>query len=444
MGASGTSGRRDLPVGGVKLAADSSSDGVACCVVRGRNRGTVLSVGVVLSSLRRQKGWTQEELAEESGVSVRTIRNLESGRVSNPRQASVELLFLALEADFGRHAIPAVAQYGGEGGEWFGVRPPINAFVGRSGEMTHLAGTVMKDRITVLAGPGGVGKTRLALEVAQMLQSRLVGDVFVLELGKLPAEERQPLPGVEPTLGLVDEMTGGKLLEGLANPAAGHESPGRQTLVVLDNAEHVPHTAATLAEYLVQEHPRVRVLITSRRTVPAPSAQVHDVTALGSGEALELMLGRVRSKCPHLNLSPDLEAVRDLCRRLEGMPRAIEFAAEKLRAIPVGRLLTDMFTSQVLASSPPDALPHQRSLSSSVHWSVGLLEDRNRDMLKVLARMPHSFTIEDAEVALPRGEFTSSEIYDRLGELVESSLVHVRHGRQYTYQVLSQVRAFVL
>ncbi|MFE1441869.1 helix-turn-helix domain-containing protein [Streptomyces sp. NPDC058739] len=421
-----------------------------------------MSLGVVVQGLRSQKGWTQEELSEKSGISIRTIRNLESGRITNPRRSSVDLLFAALDESGGHRPYrpsplrladlaPAVGSAGFDAlrtgaRPWHGPRPPINSFIGRERDLATLTGTVLDNRVTLLTGPGGVGKTRLALAAAESLQTHLDGPVFVIGLGAVPAESRSPILDVDDLVRADDGRHRVELSALLNAPLTGGGTSVMQSLVVLDNAEHLPQGAAMFAEHLVRERPGTHVVITTRRSVPAPSAQVYEVAPLpaDSPDALELLLSRVRSICPALDLSHDLDAVRRLCRHLEGIPRTIEFAAEKLRAIPVSRLVTDAFGTHELGCADPSTLPHQRSLSASVRWSLDLLDDRHRTVLRELAQTPSPFTIDEVERVLAHhSDLSSTEIFDVVAELVENSLVHVCHGREYTYHLLAQVRAFV-
>ncbi|WP_371600267.1 helix-turn-helix domain-containing protein [Streptomyces sp. NBC_00564] len=413
-----------------------------------------------MHGLRSRRGWTQEELSEKSGISIRTIRNLESGRIANPRRSSVDLLFAALDESGGPRSYqpfplrlvdlaPAVESTGPEvprpvARPWHGPRPPINSFIGRERDLAKLTGTVLDNRVTLLTGPGGVGKTRLALAAAETLHAHLDGPVFVLGLGAVPPETRSPILDVDDLVRADRGRHQSELSALLKAPPTGGGASVMQSLVVLDNAEHLPQAAAMFAEHLVRERPGTHVVITTRRAVPAPSAQVYEVAPLpaDSPDALELLLSRVRSTCPALDLSHDLDAVRTLCRHLEGIPRTIEFAAEKLRAIPVGRLMTDVFGTHELGCADPSTLPHQRSLSGSVRWSLELLDDRHRTVLRVLVGMRSPFTIDEVERELAHSDLSSSEIFDVVAELVESSLVHVYHGRQYTYHILTQVRAF--
>lgn len=392
-------------------------------------------------SRRRAFGWTQEQLAEQSTLSVRTIRNLEAGAIRNPRQSSVALLMTALDV-----AVPPVRTL-------YSVPPPAPAPtapadcpapadrpdpadepqgpLGRAAELRQLLEAVAAHRLVVLTGPGGVGKSRLALAAAERLRGAFGGQVTTVELTTLAPEPD----------------TGADAAESIrrALPTQVELSAGGERLIVLDCATHVVRGVSRLARQLLAEHPGLRLLVTSRRPLLLASARVCELGPLrldpDAGEALspaaELFLRRARASCPTLDLGSRPGEVSLLCRRLEGLPLAIEAAAQCVRAVPLGALLRDGTVAQVLGQATGSVHPHQRTLAENVRWSHRLLTAEQRSLLRQLALFGGRFTIEEVEAACGR------EAIGTLTELVDASLVQVHRRAQYTYSLLAVVREFV-
>jgi transcriptional regulator with XRE-family HTH domain len=369
-----------------------------------------------LARLRVKSGLTQEELSERSGVSVRTIRNLERGQVRKPRRSSVDLLLTVLGPDLR----PELTGLGS--GAWRGPRPPRTSLVGRSGEVEQLAGLVAKNQVVVISGPGGVGKSRVALAVAEDMRHWFADGVAVVEMGQIPAEHRsdsQPARRLAPSLVL-------DVLAGDPRPV------DHNLLLVLDNTEHLPLTTAMLVERLLDEYPSLHILITTRRPPKLHGAGIWEIPPLPGSQAVDLLLQRVRTTCPTLDLSGESMRTAALCQQLDGIPRLIEFAAHLLRLVSLPTLLADDRATRLLGSADFAVLPHQRTLADSLRWSLSLLDERQRNFLTRLARFPgltHPATGEGVEL---------------LAELADASLLQVVRGSQYEYRMMRHVRAFLV
>src|SRR6266487_469332 len=422
---------------------------------------------------RREVGWTQEELAELSGVSVRTIRNLESGSINNPRRASIELVLKALDVTIsplllmgtnGGASGPAprvtdlLAREAGwpehdgtsERRTWHGRRPDAEPMIGRDCDLRHVIETVKSHRLVILTGPGGVGKTRLALAAADHVGALYRDGVAVAELGTLIPERVNAVQAFgnvrDAVLPMIDPLGPGAGQTDNGQPAA-----APRMLVVIDNAEHVVESVTRLAQQLLARHVGLHLIVTARRPLPLTSARVWEVNPLGTDTsggvgarpaAVELFLRRAHASCPTLNLGDRLPAVAELCRRLEGLPLAIELAAHRIRAVSLDTLLRDERISQLIGHVSVGGLPHQRTLPGSVLWSYDMLTEEQRALLHHVARFGGPFTIEDVEGLRPVGAAYATNI-SLLAELVDASLVQVSRYPQYTYRILAFVREYV-
>ena len=445
------------------------------------------SIREFLVEQRRAIGWTQEELAERSGLSVRTIRNLEIGTISNPRRASVELLLKALQPTPAHGVVPQPDGVSPDGARvlvdvrefrtpvgpppaWRGRRPDREPLIGRAVDVAHLAGAVGECPLVVLVGPGGAGKTRLALATAEHAGASFADGVAVVELGLVAAERHDPARAAVEVrravgaagLHLPDlpsdppDQPAGRLHHQSAGqpgrPAPG--TPDPHLLVVLDNVEHVLHAVVPVTQQILSRYPNARIIATSRRPLAVTPSYVWEVGPLdvgdgpgdrpGDGPAVELFLRRAAAACPGLDLSGRQAEVAELCRRLEGLPLAIELAAHQIRSVPLHALLGREPIARILGQTRAAALPHQRTLAESVRWSYDLLGEGPRQLLHHLAGRFDRFTLEDLERVPPRGHPTgASGLIGPLADLVDASLIHVRRGTQYQYRFFGFVREFV-
>ncbi|MER7787225.1 helix-turn-helix domain-containing protein [Streptomyces sp. NPDC097640] len=416
-----------------------------------------------LLSQRRISGWTQEELSERSGVSVRTIRNLETGSNTNPRRTSVALLLSALGA--GPAPLPEAASWGGDDmtvvpdqhqhaqphrtaelSPWHGPRPLGDPLVGRQTDMRHILASAQRSRLVVVTGPGGVGKTRLALAAASRLRPLFRDGVAVVELHDCPPEHLDPAYAGAELTRVTREFTN----ESEYLPRRVHS--GRR-LLILDGAEHVAQQTARLARQLLDEHPGLHLLVTSRRALAASAAETWEVEPLRVDgpkgrdmpvpSAVELLLRRVQAGLPTLDLAHHLPMVTRLCRLLDGVPLAIEIAAQRLRSLPLTSLLQEDTLFHLLDQADTGGLSAHRTLSDSVRWSYDLLPAPHRQLLRDLVALPDGFTLDDVLTAQPSRRPDLVRVAHLLAELVDASLVQTHRERQYTYRVHALVRHVV-
>jgi predicted ATPase/DNA-binding CsgD family transcriptional regulator len=312
------------------------------------------------------------------------------------------------------------------------VPSEATTFIGRRRELAELRAKLATARLVSLVGPGGVGKTRLAIRAATELGRGFRDGAWFVEL----AEVRDP------------SLVSNAVVAGfdLRDQAATEPQAlllaylqDKQLLLVLDNCEHLLGTAAELTKEVIKSAPGVRVLATSREplsvageyVVPVPPLELPPVHAdespaqLRDNESMLLFTERAGAASGKFEVtSANLAAVADLCRRLDGLPLAIELAAVRTRVLTVDQILdrlSDRFT--LLAGGGQAALPRHRTLRITIDWSHELLEPVDRALLRRLCVFAGHFTLEDVEGVCASDDVPASGVLDGLSSLVDKSLV---------------------
>ncbi|MEV7534244.1 ATP-binding protein [Streptomyces hydrogenans] len=321
----------------------------------------------------------------------------------------------------------------GEGPEAPGRRAPslparLTSFIGRDEELVALSGELTSARLVTLLGPGGVGKTRLALEAAEAYEGD--GTVHLAELASVREESEVPgavltaLGARETMLRGSDGLLGGDPLSRLVEHCA-----GRRMLLILDNCEHVVGAAARLAEVVLARCPGVRVLATSREPLGVPGERSRPLGPLPEAAALRLLGERGAAARPGFEVAGDLVSAREIVRRLDGLPLAIELAAARLRVLSARQIadrLDDRF--RLLTSGARTVLPRQQTLRAVVDWSWELLDEPERAVLRRLAVFTGGCDLEAAEAVCAGPE--GADVLDVLAALVDKSLVVAAPGER--------------
>ncbi|MFG1700282.1 BTAD domain-containing putative transcriptional regulator [Nonomuraea sp. NPDC049309] len=315
---------------------------------------------------------------------------------------------------------------------------PLSPLIGRDAAVADVRDLLRMHRLVTLTGPGGVGKTRLALAAAGAPETaeRFGGGVWLVELAALrpgarPAEVAEAVAAV---LGLRDDAPG-TLQDRL--PAA---LAGRPALLVLDNCEHVVEQVAELAGRLLRAAPELRVLATGQEPLRIEGETVHAVPPLDLEAAVELFTARAGlSTRPSGGADPD---VVEICARLDGIPLALELAATRMRTLTPRQLaerLDDRF--RLLASGHRDAPARQRTLRAMIDWSWELLTGPERVVLRRLAVHADGCTLEAAEDVCAE---PGLDVLDLLARLVDRSLVIRTEapGAESRYRLLESVSAY--
>jgi predicted ATPase/transcriptional regulator with XRE-family HTH domain len=404
---------------------------------------TYQTASAMITALRKNCGWTQEKLADHSGISVRTIRNLESGRIAVPRASTINLLLDVLDPSLAQRMqtqrreiteamVPKPEREASrpQGGGWRGPRPPRTPLVGREAEVEQLARTVLGSPLTLLTGPGGVGKSRLAAAVAEAVGHRFADGVAVAQLGTLPREDGHNhylAPALDRVTSLFRDERG---------------SAPHRMLLILDDTEHLPYTTSLLVEHLFATAPDIRILVTSRQPTAMPESRIREVAPLPDAAAVELLARRLPDRAPALDFPDAAEKLAELCRELDGIPRLLEFAAYRLRTASVTTLLSSSGFLNLLQVPDFLALPHQRSLDASMRWSLDMLSDGRQELAIRLAKFA---TTETGELIDPPTRLDDVDGTILLAELANASLLQVsREEGRYTYRMMRHVRRYLM
>ena len=335
----------------------------------------------------------------------------------------------------------------------------VNSFVGRHGAITELKGLIHRHRLVTLVGAGGIGKSRLALQLAAEVMDEFLDGVWLVELA--------PLPGPEVVTATVARVLGMGDPPDISVAAVGEFLRTRRVLLILDNCEHVLDACAQLADAVLRAAPHVCLLATSREAIRVtgecryevaplsfPGAQERELAAVRAYSAVAMLLDRAREQSPRFELSPaNLAAIVKICRELDGVPLALELAAARIRSLPVdeiARRLPDRF--RLLTIGPRTASPRHKSLESLVAWSYHLLDEDERAMLARLSAFAGSFDLAAVEAVCDFGALADASMPELLGSLVEKSLAvlvaqaeEADAGRSASgdrYRLLETIRAF--
>ncbi|UNZ19614.1 BTAD domain-containing putative transcriptional regulator [Streptomyces sp. 891-h] len=321
------------------------------------------------------------------------------------------------------------------------LRTGLNSFVGREAELGQLGRRLGTARLVTLTGPGGAGKTRLSLEAAARARAEYdeewADGVWVAELAAVrdPDDQGATAEAVLTALGGRETVLTGTTAEGLraaTDPTLGdplaqlaERCATRRMLLVLDNCEHLIDAAARVVETLLVECPGVTVLATSREPLGVPGEVVRPVEPLPDPVALRLLAERGAAARPGFRTADDPEACAEICRRLDGLPLAIELAAARLRSLTPGQLARRLdHRFRLLTSGNRTVLPRQQTLRAVVDWSWELLDAAERAVLRRLAVFAGGCELEQAEeVCADLVEGSDGDVAALLSSLVDKSLV---------------------
>ncbi|MEU6576943.1 BTAD domain-containing putative transcriptional regulator [Streptomyces sp. NPDC046805] len=305
----------------------------------------------------------------------------------------------------------------------------LTSFVGREADIEAIRGDLAAARLVTLLGPGGAGKTRLSQEAAETVRDAGRGGVWLAELA--PVDDPDAVPeAVLTAIGARETVLHGAGAENMRAVAERYDDPverlvehcgRRRMLIILDNCEHVVDAAAHLVERLLERCPGLTVLATSREPLGVPGELLRPVEPLPEPVALRLLADRGAAARPGFRTYADAEtaaACAEICRRLDGLPLAIELAAARLRMLTPRQIadrLDDRF--RLLTSGSRTVLPRQQTLRAVVDWSWDLLDEDERDVLRRLSVFAGGCDLAAAEAVC------GLVALDALGSLVDKSLV---------------------
>jgi predicted ATPase/DNA-binding SARP family transcriptional activator len=374
-----------------------------------------------LAAYRRARTFLSEEFGLEPGEELQALELAVLRQELPSVSTSVE-----------RHNLPA----------------PLTSLVGRERDLDEIAALLRSHRLVTLTGPGGVGKTRLALEAASRQVGAWAGGVWLVDLAA-QEDARSTVSVVARVLGVL-ERPDVTPLEGLVEHLR-HE----EVLILLDNCEHLASASGGLVHEILRAAPAVRVLATSRTPLGVPGEVDFAVSPLEAPEdhlpvdemarsaSVRLFLDRARAVCRDLApTATDLATVARICRELDGLPLAIELAAARLKALSIDDLASRLDDRlRLLRSAGRSPVARHQTLRATIDWSYRLLEADERELLAALSVFSGGCTLASVAAVCTGGDAMRAE--ELLGRLVDSSLVVARPGQRSTrYRLLETIREY--
>jgi non-specific serine/threonine protein kinase len=414
---------------------------------------------------------TQEELAERAGISPRSISGLERGEGATPRRDTVSLLVKALglagtdRAEFQamvvRRRPPGPRLLTDPPGSILPIDAPrhnlpraLNSFVGREQEVNELGTILASAPLVTLVGVGGVGKTRLARELAHVHAVAYADGAWLVELAEL-ADPTLVAGAIAAAVGLatIDVRDTMSVLTDYLRP--------RHMLLVLDNCEHLIGACAELLSHLLRVCPHLHILATSREPVaingeiiwllrplelPDPNTPLSaiEITDLA---AVKLFVERARAVNPSISLTDEnAAAIARVCVAVDGIPLAIELAAARTRVVTVEQLSEILeHDVHILGGAVRGGAPRHRTIRATIDWSHDLLGEREQILLRRLSVFTGRWTLEMAEEMCTGTGIDRDDMLDVLAQLVDKSMVLVDARDSVAhYRLLEPVRQYAL
>ncbi|WP_082459794.1 MULTISPECIES: LuxR C-terminal-related transcriptional regulator [unclassified Mycobacterium] len=319
--------------------------------------------------------------------------------------------------------------------------PQLTSFVGRGAEMKTVRQIVAENRLVTLTGAGGVGKTRLAVQVADEMESDFGDGVWYVDLAPIADADTVPVAATR-ALGLPDQA-GRSTMDTLTRVIA-----GRHMLIVLDNCEHLIDACASLTVALLATCPAVTILATSREPIRVAGEVAWAVPSLSlAGEAIALFTDRARRvRADFVVNEENSETVSEICRRLDGIPLAIELAAARVRALSLVQILDSLHNRfRLLTGGARTAVRRQQTLRASVDWSHALLTEPERVLFRRAAVFMGGFDLDAAQAVCGDSDIERYQTLDQLTLLIDKSLVVADDSDFGTrYRMLETVRQYAL
>ena len=416
--------------------------------------------GDLLRQYRNAARLTQEDLAEQAGLSVDAISLLERGERRRPHRHTMQSLADALGLSqperirFETAARMNAGSISTDGVQLTNLPSQLTPFIGREREVEEVRHRLLRPdvRLLTLTGPGGVGKTRLGLEVAQRVVDQFADGVCFVGLASI--SDHALVPSAIARALQVKQGAGQSVAEAL-----GQYLRERQQLLVLDNLERLLDAGPPLAQ-LLAGCPRLKLLVTSRvvlrlqgehsyevptLTLP-PAGYRPSLEQLNRYEGIRLFAQRAQAARPEFRITAEnASAVIELCRRLDGLPLAIELAAARVRLLPPGAVLARLGNRLALLTDGARDLPdRQQTLRATLDWSYGLLSVAERSLFARLAVFAGGWTLEVAEAVCDVGD--EVEVLRHISALVDKSLVKQQADTQHEprFTMLETVREYAL
>lgn len=378
-------------------------------------------------------------------MSVNGISALERGANQTPQRRTLELLVKALDLNVEQARVleeaatrPSRPRYGAHGPDAEDFPHPLTPFFGRAESLAAVMQLIDERSLVTLTGPGGIGKTRLALKAAEESVNCFHDGVAFVDLAPLRAEE-SVLLALSAHFG-VKGSGSESLLDRLVGALRSKEA-----LLVVDNCEHLVPAVASAAAALIRGCPKVRIIATSRQPLNVPGEQLFRVPPLDVDAAVELFTDHAtRAVGPDVISSADVDAIARIVTRLDGIALAIELASSRMKMLTLADLEQHLSERlQILSAGSAMTLPRHHTMRATLDWSYDLLGSREREVFGRLWIFQGGFSL-DAAVAVYDDERTGKwQIFETLASLVDKSLVNsAREEAVQRYRLLETTRAY--
>jgi predicted ATPase/DNA-binding transcriptional regulator YiaG len=326
---------------------------------------------------------------------------------------------------------------------------PFNAFVGRQAELNSLRQKLQDNnvRLVTILGTGGSGKTRLAIEMARLINSHYKDGIWLVELAGLE-DPNLVIENVASAVGFPETNRSKYLITALCDYLR-----SKQLLLILDNCEHLLKSCVCLVEKILEVCPNVQILTTSRQRLNLPAENILTLKGLSfpdynpeiSGDALQLLLKRAQAIEPAFRLNPEnFELAVQLCLKLDGLPLAIELAASRLNSFSLAEILKRIDqTFEILDGGFATSPNRHQTLNALVDWSYNLLTEQEQQIMRYLTVFAGSWSLEVAEMIYQKcfGNSKSLSLLPFIAKLVDRSLITVvRQGQTTRYRLLEITR----
>lgn len=401
--------------------------------------------GALLREFRLAANLSQESLAERAAMSADGISALERGVNRAPQRETLGLLVEALQLEPQQRAdIEAAARRPSRprrseprGPKKHNLPRLVTPLVGRERDLAEVGQLIASAHVLTLTGAGGVGKTRLAVQLGYEAREGCEEGVWFVDLAAVSASS-DVAPAIANAFG-IRERADQPLLDTVANALL-----RKKVLLLLDNCEHVAGAAAAAVDKILTECPDVRILATSRQPLGVPGERTYRLASLSLEASVAFFCENAQRADPSFSLNGDLAVVERICHRLDGIPLAIELAAVRVRLLSLSQieaLLSERFPVLTGGGRPA----RHQTMRALVDWSYDLLSEEEQSLFVRLGIFPADFTFEAALAICEDEGVTTSRALETLGSLVDRSLLtSERQGKTRRFRLLETMRAYAL